>query len=313
MGRWVNQLTPDQLQLGNQLLQLVPNPFQPYVQTGPLSQATVTRAQLLRPYPQFLNLYDFRPAMGSSIYHAFQARFEKRYSAGLTLLAAFTGGKLIEDTSQTVAFLGPAPTHQNVYDRRASRSVASQDVSRRFVFSYVYDLPFGRGKRYGSALPPVVDAFVGNWQMNGILTFSTGIPLAITNAQNNSQSFSAVQRPNVNGKSPSLAGDRSTTDRLAQWFDTSVFSQPAPFTFGNLGRVLPNVRADGIRNWDFSVFKNFPVHEAIRLELRGEFFNFTNSVTFAAPGQVFGNAQFGVVSAQANSPRQVQLGLKLYY
>ena len=82
LGPQLNQLTTDQLQLGNQLLQLVPNPFQPYVQTGALSQATVTRAQLLRPYPQFLNLYDFRPALGSSIYHAFQARVEKRYSQG---------------------------------------------------------------------------------------------------------------------------------------------------------------------------------------------------------------------------------------
>lgn len=313
LGPQLNQLTAEQLALGNQLLQLVPNPFQPYVETGPLSRPTVTRAQLLRPYPQFLNVYDFRPALGSSIYHAFQARVEKRYSNGLTLLASFTAGKLIEDTSQTVGFLGPAPTHQDVYNRRASRSIASQDISRRLVLSYVYDLPFGRGKAFGGSMPKLLDVVAGNWQLNGILTFSTGVPLAISTAQNNSQSFSATQRPNVNGQNPALPTGRSTEEKLTEWFDTSVFSQPAAFTFGNAGRLLPNARADGTRGWDFSVFKVFPIHESIRAEFRGEFFNFTNTPNFAPPGQVLGNATFGVVSAQANSPRQVQFGLKLYY
>lgn len=313
LGPQLNQLTVDQMQLGNQLLQLVSNPFQGYVQTGPLSQATVTRAQLLRPYPQFLNLYDFRPALGSSIYHAFQARIEKRYATGLTLLASFTGGKLIEDTSQTVGFLGPAPTHQDVYNFHSDRSVASQDVSRRLALSYVYDLPFGRGKRFGARLARPLDLLLGEWQVNGVITFSTGVPLAIVNAQNNSQSFSAAQRPNVDGKDPNLTGDRSTSARLARWFDTSAFSQPATFTFGNSPRVLPNVRADGVRLWDSSIFKAFPIREAIRLEFRTEMFNFTNTPNFALPGQAFGNAQFGVISSQQNSPRQIQFGLKLYY
>jgi hypothetical protein len=313
LGPQLNQLTPEQLQQGNQLLQLTANAFRPFVRTGPLAQANVTRAQLLRPYPQFLNVYNFRPAAGSSIYHAFQARAEKRYSNGLTLLASFTGGKLIEDTSQTVGFLGSAPTHQNVYDRRASRSLASQDVSRRIVLSYVYDLPFGRGKAFGNRIPKAADAIVGHWQINGILSFSNGVPLAISNAQNNSQSFSAVQRPNVNGRNPSLDGSRPIDEKLPRWFDTSVFSQPAAFTFGNAGRVMPNVRADGVHNWDFSLFKAIPLREKLRLEFRAEFFNFTNTPQFAPPGQAFGNAAFGVVNAQFNAPRQVQFGLKLYY
>jgi hypothetical protein len=313
LGHQLNQLTPEQLSLGNQLLQAVPNPFQPFVKTGPLSQATVTRAQLMRPYPQYQGLYNFRPASGSSIYHAMQARVEKRYSQGLTLMASFTGGKLIEDTSQTVGFLGSAPTHQNVYDRRSSRSLASQDISRRLVLSYVYDLPFGRGKALAGNLSRVADALIANWQLNGIVTLSTGAPLAIATAQNNSQSFSATQRPNVNGKDPKLPAGRTTDEMLARWFDTSVFSQPAPFTFGNLGRVMPALRADGLRGWDFSLFKTFPIRETMRVEFRAEFFNFTNTPVFAVPGQAFGNAQFGVVSAQANSPRQVQLGLKFYF
>ena len=92
-----------------------------------------------------------------------------------------------------------------------------------------------------------------------------------------------------------------------------MFSQPARFTFGNAPRVLPNVRADGAHGWDSSIFKTFPIREAMRLEFRAEMFNFTNTANFAAPGQNYGNAQFGVVSSQLNSPRQIQFGLKFYY
>jgi hypothetical protein len=92
-----------------------------------------------------------------------------------------------------------------------------------------------------------------------------------------------------------------------------VFSQPAPFTFGNGPRVMPNLRRPGVSTWDFSVFKNFPIHEAIRAEFRAEMFNFTNTPNFSGPGEVFGNAQFGVIGTQSNSPRQVQFGLKLYF
>jgi len=313
LGHQINQLRPEQLTLGSQLQQLVSNPFKPFVKSGPLAQDRVTRGQLLRPYPQFLGVYNFRPTSGSSIYHAYQMRVEKRLSAGLTLLCSLTAGKLIEDTSQTVGFLGPAPTHQDVYDRRSSRSLAAQDVSRRLVLSYAYELPFGRGKAFGSQLPRALDLLAGHWQLNGIVTFSTGVPLAIANQQNNSQSYSATQRPNVDGRDPKLPGSRSTDDKLARWFDTSIFSQPAPFTFGNLGRVMPTLRRHGVRNWDFSVFKNFALAEARRLEFRAEFFNFTNTPQFGAPGQSFGAPAFGVVNSQANSPRQLQLGLKFYF
>jgi hypothetical protein len=200
-----------------------------------------------------------------------------------------------------------------VYNRRASRSLASQDVSRRLVFSYVYDLPFGRGKSFAANMPKAVDAIVGHWQVNGILTLSTGVPLAVATAQNNSQSFSATQYPNVNGQSAEMAGSRTTDEKLAKWFETTVFTQPSPFTFGSGPRVLPDVRADGIRGMDFSVFKDIPVREAMHVQFRAEFFNITNTPNFAPPGQAFGNPAFGVVNSQFNTPRQVQLGLKFYY
>src|SRR5262245_2450406 len=108
LGHQINQLTVEQLRPGAQLQQTVPNPFFGIINTGPLSRATTTRGQLLRPYPQFLGVYNFRPSSGSSIYHAFQMRVDKRFSNGLTLLASYTNSKLIEDATQAVGFLGAA-------------------------------------------------------------------------------------------------------------------------------------------------------------------------------------------------------------
>ena len=99
------------------------NPFQNYVATDLLSQPTVTRGQLDLPYPQFLDVYDFRPALGSSSYHAFQGRLEKRFSNGLTLLASFTGGKLIDNIG---GVLTSDPAHQNIRSRRCQPAAGHQ-------------------------------------------------------------------------------------------------------------------------------------------------------------------------------------------
>src|SRR5262249_15772747 len=124
---------------------------------------------------------------------------------------------------------------------------------------------------------------------------------------------SDLQRPNVGGD-PNLPSDRSTQDKLGAWFNTKVFSQPAAFTFGNAPRVLPDTRSDGMRNLDASLFKNFDIHEgAAKIQFRAEFFNVFNTPQFDMPGQLFGAAGFGVVSAQVNTPRQIQLALKILF
>ena len=140
---------------------------------------------------------------------------------------------------------------------------------------------------------------------------STGIPLPIT-APNTSGSYSTVERPNVNGDAQ-LSGDRSTTAKLAQWFNTGVFAQPAPFTFGSGSRTLPDVRAAGVHQMDFSMFKEFRFTEHRWLQFRAEFFNVTNTPNFGNPGLTFGTGTFGVISSQLNTPRQIQFGLKLYF
>ena len=314
LGHQFNQLTADSLRLGTQLQQLVTNPFQPFRhRRAPLSRPTITRGQLLRPYPQFLDSTTsvrhraHRPIMRSRL------GWTSALPTDLTLLASFTGGKLIEDTSQTVGFLGPAPAHQDIYNRRASRSLASQDVSRRLVISYIYDLPFGRGKALGESLPPAVDYLIGGWQMNGILTFSTGVPLAITTRRTTaSRSRRRCGRTSLARSESSRAAVRP----MRSWPAGSTPVCSASRLLSLSATVRASCRMCGATAsefWDFSVFKTFPIREAIRFEFRAEFFNFANHPLFGAPGEVFGNAQFGVVNAQANSPRQVQLGLKLYF
>jgi hypothetical protein len=309
-GGWeMNQLRPELLSLGTALQQRVSNPFFGLIPSGPLAGPEVTRGQLLRQFPQYLTLTNFRPTSSSSTYHAIQIRVQKEFAQGSSFLLAYTGGKLIDD-SVGVGAGGPESVHQNAFDRRQERAISPQDISSRVVFSYVYELPFGRGRRWGSAWSGFTNAVLGDWQINGIATYSTGLPLAIT-TQNNSGAFSAVQRPNVSG-SAALSGDRSKSEQIAKWFDTTVFSQPAPFTFGGAPRTQPDVRAPGEANLDFSLFKVFRLGEQRSLEFRAEFFNLTNTPNFGPPGQVFGTGAFGVIGSQANDPRQVQLALKLY-
>ena len=123
--------------------------------------------------------------------------------------------------------------------------------------------------------------------------------------------FSDRQRPNIDGN-PQLSNDRTTDERLAQWFDTSVFSQPAAFTFGNSPRVL-SLRSDGIHSMDLSLFKNFSLWEGAQLQFRAEFFNATNTPRFAQPDLNFGAVNFGRVTSQLNDPRQTQFGIKIIF
>ena len=136
------------------------------------------------------------------------------------------------------------------------------------------------------------------------------MPLALSTNKTSNSGNNAL-RPNNNGHSAALRG--SVHDRLNHYFDTSVFSRPAPFTFGNTGRNLPDVRGPGTRNLDFSLFKNFQIRERTSLQFRAEAFNAFNTPNFGFPKQVFNNPSFGIITTQANSPRQVQLALKLLF
>lgn len=309
-----NQLPASFGSLGNALNDQVPNPFQGVITntTSALFNPTVSRAQLLRPYPQYTSLNGFRKPQANSLYHSFTLRVEKRYTNGLGFLTSFTGGKLIDDASQTVTFLGQAGNKQDFYNRAAERSISTQDISRRLVFSANYDLPFGKGRRMLTNMNGALEAIVGGWQMNGILTLSTGTPVLVTQNVNNTGLGSAGQRPDNNGTSGKRTG-LTRDQQIAGWFDTSVFSFAQAFRFGNVSRTSPDIRNPGLKSLDYSLFKNFRFFEKATLQFRAEAFNLTNTVNLAAPNAQLGSGSTGVIGGTAVSPRQVQLALRLSF
>ena len=303
----LDQLNPSLLSLGNALLALVPNPFYGIITTpGILSQPTVQYGQLLRPYPQYTGFQAKNASWGNSSYHALQARFQKRFSHGAILMAAYTFSKTISDAVD--GLWTQAGTVRNWYCIECERAVSSYDQPHRFVLNANYELPFGRGKAFGGHANRFVNALAGNWQANTIVTLAVGLPLYnFAESTSTCFCFGGLQRPDDNGQPVSLGGAQS----LDKWFNTAAFSQAAPFTFGNLGRTLTAVRASGARNLDFSVFKSFKPAERLRVEFRAEAFNLTNTPIFSAPNVTLGSTLFGVVSAQENTPRQIQFGVKL--
>ena len=306
----MDQLPDQYLSLGTGLSKQVPNPFLGYVSSGTLSLPAVSVGQLLRPYPQFNGVSFTANDAGSSTYHSLQVRVEKRLSHGLTFLAAYTFSKNITDVDTIDSWIVgqfSAPV-QDSNNRRLDRSVATIDVPQRLVVNYVYELPFGQGKPLLGGAHGIGNAVVGGWRVTGITTFQAGRPLGLTTASNNTTSYGGGSRPNNNGQSAGLSDPT-----IAKWFNTADFSQPAPFTFGSTGRLLPDVREPGIANFDFTAQKNFPLSERFKLQFRAEFFNLTNTPQFGRPGQAFGLAQFGVISSQANNPRQIQFSLKLLW
>jgi hypothetical protein len=308
IGQVYSQLRPELLSLGDQLLQTVPNPFFGLINVGVLGQPTIQRGNLLKPYPHFSSVTGNVSGWGNSNYHALQTRLEHRYARGLNATISYSWSKTIDDAVDG-NWAGGANTQRNAYCRACDRSLISYDQAHRFVGSINYELPVGRGKAFAGGWTKWMDTVFGQWQVNTILTFSSGLPVVFTVPQNTSFSFGGNQRPDATNVNASL-GSKATVDR---WFDTSQFSQAKDYTFGTLSRTHPSIRSDAYRQLDFSLFKMFRFRERARFELRGEAFNLMNHPVFAAPGSTVSTPLFGVVSAQENAPRQVQVGAKIIF
>jgi len=311
----LSQLPASVLSQGDALNAQVPNPFYHIAGISPTStlytQTTVQAKQLLSQYPQYTGISAFRIPQANSNYQSFTLEANKRYSHGLQLLAAFTAGKLLDDASQTVSFLGAAGAKQDYYNRQADKAISSQDISRRLVIAYNYDIPIGRHRALLSALPKAVDFVVGGWAFNGIFSAQTGLPFAISNGGNNVGIGNPGQRPNNNGKSAKKTGP--IDQRLNSYFDQSVFSVVGNWAFGNTSRFSPDLRAPGTVNMDFSLFKHFKLREKLDTQVRAEAFNFFNHPTWATPGLAVNSpGTFGVITS-ANGNRTVQVAMKIFF
>ncbi len=315
-GSQLNQLPDALLSMGTRLQELVPNPFFGFVPAGTLAQPTVQRGQLLRPYPQFTSLTLEGFPIGHSNYHSFQLQFNKRFSTSL-IGVAYTASKGIGNTESRSDWLeGGAQNASmrflNNNNRALDRSLSLFDNPQRLVVNYSLDLPFGPDQRFLRNLGPLGRA-VSGWQLSGVYTAQSGSPLGLDAITNLTGSFGGGSRPNNNGTSAKLTGPAN--GRISRWFDTSVFSQPPAFTYGNTARTLPDTRNHGINNLDLGVFKNnrFGPDGRYNLQFRAELFNMANRVRFGNPGMSFGNPQFGVINSQGNTPRQIQVALKFLF
>ena len=313
-GLQFGQVDPSFLSLGTGLQDQVANPFFGIITnpSSPLRFATVSRNRLLRPYPQYDGVSAFRVPGAKSIYHGFTARADKRFANGLSLLASYTLGELKDDASTTVGFLGQAGTQQNAYDRAGDYSISSNDVKYRFVSAFVYDLPFGKDQHFGGNVSGALGALISGWQINGIVTFQSGYPLIITQGANNVNLFNPTQRPTWTGADATL-NDQTRNESILQWFDRTQFSTTPAFQFGNAPRVQPDLRSDGVKNLDFSLFKNNRFKDGRwNAQIRIEAFNLLNRTQFNFPNTQVDSAAFGTITG-AGGGRQVQIGLKMMF
>lgn len=317
-AREYNQLPASFQALGVALQDQLENPFYgkiPY-STGALAQPRVSRAQLLRPFPQYTSLQSFRKPNAYSIYHAMTVRVDKRFSNGLTVLFSYTNSKMIDDASSAVNFLGPiAGTHLDIYNWKNERSLSSFDISQRAVISYIYELPFGRNRALLRDLPRWLDAAVKGWQVSGITTLQRGLPLIIGGVTNNTGIFTASQRANNNGRSARLDhSGKSKDQKMAMWFDHTVFSQPPAFTLGNLARTLPDVRAPGTNITDLALIKNtyFGPEQRYNFQLRAEAFSAFNHFNLGSPDTSIASGNVGTITSGSGT-RNIQLAAKLVW
>jgi len=312
-GYQYDDLDPRYLSLGLSLQNQVPNPLAGQI-PGALGAATVSLRQTLLPYPQYSSVLVMNPLGGASTYHSFQARALHRFGGGLTFLASYTDAKLITDNEASpLAFVGSInnnPAYQaGKFNRRIERAVDPTDIAQALVISSAYELPFGRGKRV-PIQNRIFNAVLGNWNLSGILTLQGGLPLVIRGASN----FLA-DRPNSTGVSAKL----SDPTRYA-WFNTAAFVNPPNYTYGNVGRTLPDVRGPGLKNLDAALLKNFPVRENITVQFRAEAFNLANVTNLGMPNSTFVpglqgtnvSSAFGTITT-AYSARSCQLGVKILW
>jgi hypothetical protein len=307
-----NQVSPTYLSLGNLLTDDINSPA--VVAAGfksPYSGFTGTLAQALRPFPQYIGVGVENSAnIGNATYNSLQIKAEKRYSHGLWLLASYTWSKTITDSNSQLGGFFSSSARDN-YNRSLEKALAVYDVPSRLVVAFNYELPIGPGK-------PILDhgvagKILGGWQVNGILTYQSGVPIKIS-ADNTLPLFNGGNTPNsVPGAKVenSFSGFDPGKDVL---LNSSAFTIPAFGQFGSSAQILPNARSFPVYNEDFGLQKRFFIREpSLYFELRFETFNGFNRTIFGTPSTNINSSNFGTVSSQGNIPRNGQIAAKFYF
>lgn len=264
--------------------------------------------QARRPYPQY-GAMNTVMSLAESRYDGLEGRLEKRFADGVSFLASYTLSKSMDHASGSGGTADSGvPQHNR--DLEAEWGPSVFDMRHRFVFSSIYELPIGPGRRFWNATNGVTAKLLEGWQVNGILTLQTGQPFTPVLAIDNSNTGQFQDRPNIIGD-PYAPGPLCPETRTANcWVNPGAFAAAAPFTFGNAGRN--SLRGPGTKNIDFSIVKNTRLGGDKRLQFRAEFFNLLNWVNYDNPNRTALTPNFGRIFS-AGPPRQIQLGLRLIF
>jgi hypothetical protein len=259
--------------------------------------------QSRRPYPDYASI-NMTENEFSSHYDGLEVRLEKRFSNGIHLLAAYTHAKSYDNSSAS----GGTNTPQYAFNLADNWGLSSFDIRNRFVFSYLYDLPWGRGRKYLSKLPAWEDAFIGGWKLNGIYTGQSGQPFTPVLPTDNSNTGQLADWPNVVGN-PMVSTPTCQVHTPSCWVNPAAFAAAPKYSFGDVQRDA--LEGPGLQDWDFAMLKDFVFAETRRLEFRAEAFNVLNKVNFDNPTNTLGSSFGRILTAEP--ARQIQLGLRFVY
>jgi Carboxypeptidase regulatory-like domain len=261
------------------------------------------------PFP-YIGATAYDRSAGKSNYNALQVSLNGRQQHGLTYLVSYTWSKSL-DLGCTGWYGVEGCSIQNPYNLQADRGPSATDLPQIFSAAWVYALPFGKGGRYSSS-NPVVNAVIGGWNLNGILSLSSGTAFDVGSGKDIAQTGNYNYGNGYGYERANLVGSPYPSNRgPAEWINVSSFQYPALDTFGDLGR--DSLRSDWYKNLDLSIFRQFPITERFRMEFRFETFNLTNTPVWAIPVTSLESPSFGSVTTTANTARQLQFGLKLYF
>ncbi len=270
------------------------------------------QSQQLRPFPTFNGVVQRSVDWGNSVYHSGNLKLEKRYSGGFNLLMNYTWSKYLDDVeagSELSEFVGNREQHKEL--RHLDRGYSGSDIRHRVALSSVYELPFGKGRKFDIS-GGLLDAIAGGWGIGVISEFRTGSPFVIIENTNRSNTYAASQRPNILGDPVQKAGWRGNV-KGDTFFDTALFEAPGTGVFGSSPSSL--CCGPGLANIDFSVHKWFDFSERLRVQFRADFFNLPNHPQFANPEERRGRGGFGRVSStlRGTGGRVSQLSLRLEF
>ena len=292
------------------------NGFRNLNQRAVVTNADGSQSAGARPYPAFGDIQWMENRV-SSTYKSLQVRVEKRFSHGLTGSVGYTLGEALSGAPDHISTSGGGAgvdtgvfrEPQDGNNLRAEYGPTEFDIRHRFVASYIWELPFGRGRRFGNDWGRAMDLALGGWQLTGIHAVQSGLALTATLSGANVVNLGGERRarPNLVGDPELPASERT----LARWFNTGAFAAfTVPQAFGNAGVGI--MRGPGLANFDFTLAKNFSFSDRRYFQFRTEFFNAFNHPNFGPPNIARDSSGFGQILSAAPG-RIIQFGLKFYF